>query len=62
MDNDKIKKIVDKFLQWRLPYDFSPDAGVKLDRTYTDKWGMPTGTNLLSASQAEVMIRHILEE
>lgn len=55
-----VKKMVDRFLCWKLPDDFAPDAGISFDGTYKDKWGMPVGTNLLNADQAKAMILHML--
>jgi hypothetical protein len=52
--------MVDAFLGWKLPIDFSPDAGISFDCEYEKKWGMPTGTNLLHAGQAQQMVEHIL--
>lgn len=55
-----IKQMVDRFLSWKLPADFGPDCGISFDKSYLSKHG-PTGTNLLSATQAEAMIRHLME-
>jgi hypothetical protein len=52
--------MVNAFLGWKLPIDFSPDAGISFDGEYGKKWGMPTGTNLLHAGQAQQMVEHIL--
>jgi hypothetical protein len=52
--------MVNAFLGWKLPTDFSPDAGISFDCEYGKKWGMPTGTNLLHAGQAQQMVEHIL--
>jgi hypothetical protein len=52
--------MVAAFLGWKLPTDFSPDAGISFDSEYGEKWGMPTGTNLLHAGQARQMVEHIL--
>ncbi|MGL4634923.1 MAG: hypothetical protein ACRCWF_02990 [Beijerinckiaceae bacterium] len=66
MTDDDIKRAVSRFLQWKLPSDFSPDGGVSFKASVTTSgpnaythW--PVGTNLLTAPQAEAMIRHILE-
>ncbi len=50
--------MVDRFLHWPLPEDFSPDAGISFDSQYKDKWGMPIGTNLLNANQARNMLEY----
>lgn len=63
MDDAQIKHMVDRFLMWKVPADFSPDGGVKFD-PHRDAGGgfhRPIGTNILTATQAEAMIRHMLE-
>ena len=62
---DQIKHMVDRFLSWRLPDNFRPDVDclrsggdADSDYAYTRK---PTGTNLLDATQAEAMVRHMLD-
>lgn len=60
-----IKQMVDRFLRWKLPADFSPDAGISFKPTFNDHLPTPcrhepTGTNLFTAAQAEAMVRHIL--
>ena len=63
MSDKEIKVIVDRFLSWRLPEDFSPDAGIsfkKVEHPISDLH--PIGTNLFTATQAEAMIRYILDE
>lgn len=52
--------MVDRFLGWKLPQDFAPDAGISFDREYGGKWGMPVGTNLLNARQAKDMLQHVV--
>ena len=77
MTDEQIKKMVDRFLGWQLPKDFSPDCGISFDRKvnlYQDGevkecerydagpgW-WPVGTNLFSADEAEEMIRYILSD
>jgi hypothetical protein len=61
-DPRAVKLMVDRFLGWHLPNDFSPDAGIKFKRVERAGLPMPTGTNLLTATQAEAMIRYLLEE
>lgn len=54
-----VKEMVERFLRWRLPEDFSPDCGI----SFSPGPGSPTwpvGTNLLSYSQAEAMVRHMI--
>lgn len=62
-----IKGAVDRFLGWRLPGDFSPDAGISFKKEFNEHTGHPMkyeprGTNLFDANQAEAMIRYILQD
>jgi len=66
MGDDQIKHMVGRFLAWRLPENFAPDGGV----VFTAQYGLgtpwpgthrPTGTNLLDWTQAEAMVRHMIE-
>ena len=67
MTEEQIKHMVDRFLCWRLPDDFAPDCGIHFDADAAKKLNPrnaryePIGTNLLTATQAEVMVRHMLE-
>lgn len=69
MTDDQIKHMVERFLQWKLPDDFHPDAGISFKPTYNEHAGLgvgpmrhePVGTNLLNYTQAEAMVRHMLE-
>lgn len=68
MDKAQIDKMVDRFLGWKLPKDFCPDAGISFKPTkpyegddYGNSW-WPIGTNLLTADQARTMIEHMLAE
>lgn len=58
----QIDDMVNKFLSWKLPRDFNPDAGISFtppDHPHHELlW--PTGTNLLTAVQAKAMIEYIL--
>jgi hypothetical protein len=56
MNEEQIKRMVDRFLQWPLPTDFAPDGGI-----FFDGKSHPIGTNLLTATQAKEMFRHVLE-
>jgi len=51
--------MVNRFLSWELPRNFSPDCGISFSADSIAKWEgiWPTGTNLLDADQAEQMIR-----
>lgn len=77
MKTEEIDKMVDRFLTWKLPHDFSPDGGISFARTYNgyengvftqdiertpEDPAWPVGTNLLTAEQARSMIEHILAE
>ncbi|WP_206520952.1 MULTISPECIES: hypothetical protein [unclassified Mesorhizobium] len=59
--------MVDRFLQWRLPENFSPDAGISFKKTFNEnsQFGpmehKPIGTNLFDAIQATAMVQHMLE-
>lgn len=47
-------------LTWKLPEHFNPDCGISFDESYRSQHG-PVGTNLLTYTQAESMVRHMLE-
>ena len=56
---DLIERMVTKFLCWKLPEDFAPDAGISFNPWPTPLcW--PVGTNLFTAAQAKQMIEHML--
>lgn len=59
MTEDQIKHMVNRFLSWKLPLDFRPDAGI----SYTPlSYKMPpSGTNLFDAAQADAMVRYMIE-
>ena len=60
MTEDQIDKMVNKFLSWKLPQDFTPDGCIHFTPPIHDHhW--PVGTNLLDARQAKDMIKHLLE-
>lgn len=68
MDEAQINKMVDKFLSWKLPEHFHPDAGISFTPTkpyagdeYGNSW-WPVGTNLFTADQAREMILHMLRD
>lgn len=59
MEKNLIDLMVDKFLSWPLPQDFSPDGGIAFARPDNPAhW--PVGTNLLTAEQAREMVKHML--
>lgn len=53
----QVRHMVDRFLSWKLPENFAPDGGI----TLTTSYDRASGTNLFDASQAEAMVRHMLE-
>lgn len=56
------RAMVDRFLSWKLPQDFGPDAGISFTpppRLPDLYW--PTGTNLFHAGQALEMFKHCVE-
>ena len=64
--NDQIKYMVNRFLSWRLPDNFAPDAGISFKPVFNEHTSHPmkhepTGTNLFDATQAEEMIRYLIE-
>lgn len=71
----QIKHMTERFLNWRLPDNFSPDAGISFTPTFNDSPAVmatlgltepmrhePTGTNLFDYSQAKAMILHMIED
>lgn len=55
--------MVDRFLGWKLPQDFCPDAGVSFAPSDLQRRGIhlwPVGTNLLHAEQAKEMLTHVV--
>lgn len=66
MTEDQIKHMVNRFLNWKLPENFNPDGGVSFER-FGNK-GTPhqyrresSGTNLFDATQADAMVRYMIE-
>ncbi len=63
---EQIDYMVNRFLSWKLPEYFSPDAGISFKSTFNESTAYPmkhepTGTNLLDANQAKSMVRYILD-
>jgi hypothetical protein len=58
MKKEVIRKLVDRFLGWQLPYDFKPDGGIFYSEN--EKTMAPIGTNLLTAVQAQQMFEKLL--
>lgn len=63
--------MVNRFLTWDLPKDFSPDGGISFSKQVSTIEGersreemgagwWPVGTNLLTAVQARAMLEHVL--
>lgn len=64
MTDEQIKRMVERFLNWPLPEDFHPDNGISCQRpNYAPEvaW-QPVGTNLLTYTQAEAMVRYMVSE
>lgn len=66
MTEDQIKHMVNRFLSWRLPENFNPDAGISFKATFNEHTSHPmrhepTGTNLFDFTQATAMVRHMIE-
>lgn len=69
MNDVQIKYMAERFLRWRLPDDFHPDAGISFEPRYNvnNPYGWPegkhepVGTNLFTFTQAEAMVRHMVE-
>lgn len=68
MREDQIKRMVDRFLSWKLPENFNPDGGISFKGTHSEHgpWGpqkyLPTGTNLFDSEQATEMVRHMVAD
>jgi len=65
MSKKLLDTMVNRFLCWKLPKDFHPDAGISFTPTHFQNgenadlhW--PVGTNLLTAVQARAMFEHLL--
>ena len=71
MTDEQIKHMVNRFLGWRLPENFQPDAGISFKPDYNVEYNAaqglpparhePSGTNLFDATQAEAMVRYMIE-
>ena len=60
MTDEQIDHMVSRFLQWRLPDNFAPDGGVSFNTAFRTPHG-PSGTNLLTYTQAKAMVRYMIE-
>lgn len=59
-------EMVDRFLCWKLPQDFAPDAGISFKAEYNEctphpRRHVPIGTNLFHAGQAKAMLEHVFQ-
>ena len=62
MTDEQIKHMVDRFLSWRVFDNFQPDGGVSFKKpNYPPAVAMPTETNLFDATQADAMVRYMIE-
>lgn len=66
MTDEQIKHMANRFLSWKLPADFNPDAGITFKPEFNEHTAHPmrhepSGTNLLNYTQTEAMIRHMLD-
>lgn len=66
MTDDQIKHMAERFLTWKLPENFNPDGGISFKPYFNEHTAyqgrhFPTGTNLFDATQADAMVRHMIE-
>ncbi len=66
MNDEQIKHMTNRFLGWKLPEDFRPDAGISFKPAFNEHLPEPmkhepSGTNLFDYTQAEAMVRYMLE-
>lgn len=66
MSEAQIKHMVEQFLRWKFPKEFSPDGGISFDPVGNKgtQWEFtrePTGTNLLDYRQAHEMVYFMLQ-
>lgn len=71
MTDDQIKHLAERFLQWRLPANFNPDAGISFTPEFNVEWNAkrglppsrhePTGTNLWGYTDAVEMVRWMVD-
>ena len=66
MTEELIKHMVNRFLCWKLPKTFNPDCGIKFqpiinEGTTLEHKYEPTGTNVFCYSEAEQMVRFMLD-
>jgi hypothetical protein len=67
MTDEQVKHMVDRFLGWRLPENFNPDGGISFQKTHSERGPFgpqkyePSGTNLFDATQADAMVRYMID-
>lgn len=66
MTDDQIRHMTERFLCWKLPPNFNPDGGIAFEAggnvgTKHEYRREPVGTNLFDYTQAEAMVRHMVE-
>lgn len=66
MTDEQIKYMVDRFLNWKLPENFNPDGGISFKKTFNEHTDHPmkhepSGTNLFGWTEADAMVRHMVE-
>jgi len=71
MTEDQIKHMAERFLGWKLPEHFHPDAGISFEPEYNVEYMAkqgkppmrhePTGTNLFDYTQAVEMVRYMID-
>ena len=66
MTEEQVKHMVNRFLVWKLPENFNPDAGISFKKAYNEHSAYPmkhepSGTNLFDATQADAMVRYMIE-
>ena len=64
--DEQIKYMTDRFLGWKLPENFNPDAGISFKANFNEHTAHPmkhepSGTNLFDAGQADAMVRYMIE-
>ena len=64
--DEQIKHMANRFLGWKLPANFAPDAGITFDPVFNkgtpyEKRHEPSGTNLFDIRQTSDMVRHMVE-
>jgi len=66
VDEAQIDHMVHRFLAWKLPENFNPDGGISFKKMFNEHTAHPmkaepSGTNLLDWTQAQAMVRHMID-